>query len=234
MRVILAHIMNPGRVGAADFDLIALPRHDCERPGGDAPNVLRMTGAPHRVTPARLAQARERWTQSFADVARPLIAVLVGGTTHQRLFPTAAAHALGTQVSTMARTVGGTVLLTTSRRTGPEAEAALLDTIAAPRRVFRWGQDGENPYVGWLALADAIVVTGDSVSMICEACATSASVFIYAPPGLVAPKHRRLHDDLYARGFARPFDGAWATQAHPPLNSAQEIAARLSQLLALK
>src|SRR5690606_18429015 len=43
-RTFLAQIMNPGRAGAADFDLIAVPEHDCQIPGGDAPNVVRTVG----------------------------------------------------------------------------------------------------------------------------------------------------------------------------------------------
>ena len=37
-----------------------------------------------------------------------------------------------------------------------------------------WDGQGDNPYFGMLALADLIVVTQDSVSMISEAAATTA------------------------------------------------------------
>src|SRR5262245_16456331 len=37
-RTRIVQIMYPGRRAAADFDLIAVPRHDCELPGGDAAN----------------------------------------------------------------------------------------------------------------------------------------------------------------------------------------------------
>jgi mitochondrial fission protein ELM1 len=230
-RVILAHIMNPGRTGAGDFDLIALPHHDCVRPGGDAPNVIRITGAPHRLTPARLTAAAEAWRGALAGLPRPYIALLVGGATRQQPFPEAAATALGEKVAAMAHAVGGSVLLLTSRRTGAAAQGALLRAIPEPRAAYLWGQGGDNPYVGYLALADAIVVTGDSVSMCCEACATPAAVFIAATEGLTAPKHQRLHAELYARGLARPFDGAWAEWDHPPLNAATDVAAALTRLL---
>ena len=230
--VVLAQVMNPGRRGAGDFSLIALPNHDCEVPGGDAANVMRVTGAPHRVTGGKLERAAEAWKGSLGGLPRPYIVVLVGGSTHQRPFPVEHARDLGTGVAAMARGVGGSVLVTTSRRTGAEAEQALAETIPEPRALFRWGQAGDNPYLGWLGLADAIVVTGDSVSMACEACATQAPVFIYAPPGLVVPKHARLHRELYERGFARPFDGQWAEWDHPPLNAATDIADALSPLIA--
>jgi mitochondrial fission protein ELM1 len=229
--VLLAQIMNPGRVGADDFDLIALPHHDCQVPGGDAHNVLRITGAPHRVTPARLAEAAESWRATLDGLPRPWIAVLVGGATRQRPFPRATAEDLAAGVSRMAQAVHGSVLLLTSRRTGAEAEARLIAKITAPTSAFLWGQGGDNPYLGFLGLADAVVVTGDSVSMCCEAAATPAPVFIYAPPGLAVPKHERLHRELYAGGYARPFDGSWAEWNHPALNAAGDVAAALARLI---
>ena len=58
-----------------------------------------------------------------------------------------------------------------------------------PHRLHRWGDAGANPYAGMLAWADAVVVTGDSVSMLSEALATSVPVFI-ADPGGLGPRHR--------------------------------------------
>ncbi|HLO75075.1 MAG TPA: ELM1/GtrOC1 family putative glycosyltransferase, partial [Magnetospirillum sp.] len=129
---------------------------------------------------------------------------------------------------------GGSVLVTTSRRTSAEAEAALLAALPGPRFVHSWRAGGDNPYFGFLALADALVVTGDSVSMACEACASPAPVYIFAPDGLVVPKHARLHAELYRRELARPLvDGTrlepWT---HPPLNAAADIAAAIRRLWA--
>lgn len=230
-RAFLAQIMNPGKAGAEEFDLIATPAHDCKLPNGDAPNVLRTVGAPHRVTPQRLAAARDVWAQRFAPLPRPLFALIVGGATNRKPFPTTLAKQLGADVTAWAKPAGGSVLLTTSRRTGAEAEQALLTAIPEPRYTFTWGSDGDNPYMGFLALADAIVVTGDSVSMCSEACAAPAPVYIFAPDDMVAAKHARLHADLYARGFARPFDGARETWTHPPLNAAHDIARAISSQL---
>ena len=228
-RAFLVQIMNPGKAGADEFDLIAIPAHDCKLPGGDALNVMRTIGAPHRVTPVRLSAARDTWASRFAHLPRPLIALIVGGATNRKPFPTVLAAKLGEQVTKMAK--GGSVLLTTSRRTGAEAEQALLATIPEPRFVFAWGNTGDNPYMGYLALADAIVVTGDSVSMCSEACATSAPVYIFAPDDMVAAKHGRLHADLYARGLARPLDGSLESWTHPPLNAAHDIARAIESKL---
>lgn len=229
--VILTHLMNPGRTGANEFDLIAVPRHDCELPDGDAPNVKRTTGAAHRLTAARLASAADAWASRVSGIPRPFIALMVGGATHRKPFPTALVTALGRSVYAMAAKAGGSVLLATSRRTGAKAEQALLAAIPEPRRSFLWSAGGDNPYFGYLALADAIVVTGDSVSMCSEACATPAPVYIYASEGMVAPKHARLHRNLYDLAMARPFDGTLADWRHPPLNPAGDVARAIDELI---
>lgn len=229
--VLLAQIMNPGRRGAQDFDLIAIPRHDCELPAGDAPNVMRITGAPHRLTPQRLTSAADAWRARIAALPKPHIALIVGGATHSKPFPVETARDLGAAVSRMAAAAGGSVLLASSRRTGPAAETALVSALTVPREAFLWSRGGDNPYFGFLALADAIVVTGDSVSMCSEACATGAPVYVYAPDGMVTAKHARLHRHLYDASLARPFDGTFAPLAHPPLNAAYEIAHKIENLI---
>ena len=221
----LVQIMDPGSTGAGEFDLIAAPRHDTIT---ERPNVMRITGAPHRITPARLTAAAAEWRGRFADLPRPWIALIVGGSTRRRTFTDAMARELGRVASAMAADAGGALLVTTSRRTGAAARA-LLGEIAVPRRVYRWGDEGVNPYYGYLAVADAVIVTGDSVSMCSEACATTGPVYIYAPKALSAAKHARLHSELFEKGYARPLAGRLETWTHAPLNPAEDVARAVRQ-----
>jgi len=229
--VILVQLMNPGRGGADEFDLIAMPHHDGMPPHDDAPNILRTTGAPHRLTAARLRSAADAWSGRVSGIPRPFIALIVGGATQRKPFPAELAAELGRKAHRMAAEVGGSVLFASSRRTGLEAEQALLAAIPEPRRAFLWSQGGDNPYFGFLALADAVVVTGDSVSMCSEACAAPGPVYIYAPDGMVAPKHARLHKQLYDLGLARPFDGRFEDWQHAPLNAAGDVARAVDALI---
>lgn len=219
-RTILVQIMYPGDAGADEFDLIATPKHDSIRP---RPNLIEVTGAPHRVTPEKLAKAAHQWQGRFDDLPHPWIALIVGGSSKRRTFTADMACELGRTVSDMAIRAGGSLLITTSRRTG-EAEDPLLDEIKAPHFVFRWGDAGDNPYFAFLALADAVVVTGDSASMASEACATRGPVYIYAPKALTPLKLAKLHADLFDRGYARPLADRLESWSHPPLNTATDIA----------
>jgi mitochondrial fission protein ELM1 len=225
----LVQIMDPGPGGRDEFDLIAVPGHDGDKLAGR--NVLPITGAPHRVTPAKLAEAAEVWRPRFAHLPRPWIGLIVGGTTKSRVFTAEMAAELGRRVAALAASSGGSVLVTTSRRTAAEAEQALLAALPEPRFVHSWAAGGDNPYFGFLSLADALVVTGESVSMACEACATPAPVYLYAPDALVVPKHARLHAELYALGCARPLGETWERWSHPPLNSAGAIAQAIQEKL---
>lgn len=228
-RPVLVQVMDPGPGGRDDFDIVAAPRHDRMHPRA---NVLTITGAPHRVTPERLSEAAVVWGPRFVDLPRPRIGLIVGGSTRRRAFTEAMGRDLGTRASAMAATVGGSLLITTSRRTGAAA-STLLAALSGPMFSYRWGTEGDNPYMGILAVADALIVTGDSVSMASEAAASTAPLYLFAPRDLVSAKHARFHDDLYRDGYARPFDGRLDAWTHPALNAARDIAAAIRQRLAL-
>lgn len=212
------HCMRPG-FGAARFDLLVLGRHD--RPA-EAANILPILGACHRMSPARLASARAEWA-ALAALPRPRVALLVGGKVRATGMDPATAAALGARVAGFA----GSILATTSRRTGATATQALAGALAGvPHRLFRWGDAGPNPYAGFLAWADAVVVTGDSVSMLSEALAGAAPVFI-ADPGGLGPRHLRLHASLVAAGQARLLAAAPEAFGRPPLDESGRVAATI-------
>ncbi len=227
----LCQVMDPGWPGRGDFDLIAVPTHDLSCPDGG--NILRITGSPHRVTAAKLARARADWAETLGVLAAPRLAVLVGGTTKATPFSVARAARLGRGLAELSARLGGSLLVTTSRRTGRAAEAAVFAELPPGVWAYRWGDAGENPYFGMLAWADAVVVTGDSMSMVSEACGTACPVLIDAPAEETSAKHARLHDALVAAHRAlRLEDAAAAAAALPglatsPLNAAVEIAAEL-------
>ncbi len=225
---LLCQIMHPGDAGLDEFDLVCVPRHDRM----EGPNILPVTGAPHRITPATLAVAAKEWAGRFDHLPRPWIALIVGGTSKRRKFTDDMARELGVRASALANQAGGSLLVTTSRRTG-EAEKALLDAIDAPANLFKWGDEGDNPYFAYLALADHVIVTGESVSMTCEACASPAPVYVYAPKKLIAHKFKSLHEDLFQRGLARPLGDALETWEHSTLNAADEIADAIRKSLGI-
>lgn len=225
----IVQIMYPGKLGISDFDLVAVPNHDRTRIGE---NILTIFGAPHGVNQDILSTARAEWMPSFEDLPGPRIAVFVGGSTRRKSFSTNMAASLGRAINDLAKNEGGSLMISTSRRTGDSA-AAVLAEIDVPHVTYQWNDAGRNPYHGYLACADAIVVSGDSVSMCSESCATTKPVYIYSPPGFVVDKHARLHQVLYEGGYARPLGEAYSCWTHPPLNAATEIADSIRKLMEL-
>ncbi len=166
------------RLDPRRFDLIVVNRHD-ELTG---PNVVVTRTALHRATPERLAAAATAWRDRFAHLPRPLVAVLLGGSNGRfRLDAAVAAQLAGTLAGMLQRDRVG-LAVTPSRRTDQAAVRVLRETLE-PLGAYIWDGTGENPYFGMLGLADAIVVTQDSVSMISEAAATAAPVLIAPLPG---------------------------------------------------
>jgi mitochondrial fission protein ELM1 len=144
------------------------------------PNTLENDLPLHGVSGERLAVAAQVWAPRLDRLSRPYVAVLVGGNSGPYTFQSHSAARLGKEASTLARRLGGSLLITTSARTPTAAIRALEAGITVPAELFRWRHGAaDNPYLGFLALADSIIVTGDSVSMLTEACATGKPVYIH-------------------------------------------------------
>lgn len=199
-----------GRV-ADHFDLVVsctyfrLPPH---------PRRVEISAPITQVTAEQLEKAAERWRDAFVQSSHPRMALLVGGDSSLHRLDVATARRLGEQVRDFARAVGGSVFATTSRRTGSEAAEALRQGIGDAHVVHLWRpEQPDNPYLAYLALADVIIVTGESESMLAEAVATGKPVYIYPLPKrqpnrwvqfkewIVACSRRQCMNE---RGTARP------------------------------
>ncbi len=146
----------------------------------DEPNVLHNETPLHRVTRKRLDAAAEEWRKHVAHLPRPLIAVLAGGNSGPYPFDRSSGQRLAAQSDALAREFGGSLLVTTSARTLEETTDALFSSIESPSLLYKWKKDDpDNPFFAFLGLADHVVVTADSVSMMTEACATDRPVYLY-------------------------------------------------------
>ena len=222
----VVQIQHP-RMDPRRFDLVVVNRHD----GLSGPNVIVTRTALHRVTPERLAEAGAVWAPRLAHLPRPLVAVLVGGTNGRYRLDGPAAHPLGAQLAGMMRADRVGLALTPSRRTAPKAVAALRDAVQ-PLGGWVWDGAGDNPYFGLLALADAIVVTQDSVSMVSEAAATRAPVLVAELPG----HSRRIglfNEMMRADGRTRPFQGRLEMWSVQPMDDTGAAATEMMRRLGL-
>ena len=221
------HIQHP-KVPARLFDLIAAPVHD----DFEAPNVIVTFGAVHGVTAEKLAEAEKRFAPHVNRLPHPRVTVLVGGDSQAFSFPPDTAADFGARLAKLARNTGGTMLVTPSRRTRPESIAALEAALKDVPHIV-WDGTGDNPYFGFLALADAIVVTEDSVNMVTEAAGTGKPVYVQSLPGR-SNRLSRFHRLMRERGATRAFEGKLESWSYAPINDTEMVAASIRKALGLE
>lgn len=224
--IAVVQVQNP-RMDIRRFDLVLAALHDELR----GANVIVTRTALHRATTARLAAARRHWAPAFAALPRPLIAVLIGGSNGRFCLDAAVGEQLAASLAALLRSTGAGLALTASRRTDPAALAALRAALL-PLGAYIWDGSGENPYFGLLALADLILVTEESVSMISEAVATTAPVMLLKLPGR-SRRQRLFAESLLAAGRVRRFAGRLDLWPVTPLDDTAEAAAEMRRRLGL-
>lgn len=227
----LIQLMHPGTTGLNDFDLVIVPEHDKNKK--TAANIHYITGCTHRITAEYLAKAKSEWEQKFSHLPKPLTAVIVGGAIKGKTFSAENALALGQAIKKLKNKIGGSVLITTSRRTGAAAEKIIMEQIKdLPQHTYLWGDTSDNPYGGYLACADNLVVTGDSVSMCCEATGTGKPIYLFCGQNWLTPKHLRFVDSLCQTGCVIRLEDENAATFKPSnsLNASQEVAHLIERL----
>ena len=225
-RTLAIHVQNP-LTNPRAFDLVVAMEHA----GISGPNVISGPTALHDVTPARLGEAAKLWRKRLFKRGRPLVGVVLGGSNKHQPFTLKMAGDLIDGLLRLRRETGAGLAITPSRRTPVEIRAAFEARFAGDPDVFCWDMQGENPYLGILALSDRLVVTSDSVSMISEALATDNPVEVFGPDG--GRRHARFLHGLVDKGLVRPFTGE--TLPPPPGGpiDSTEIAAQAARSLIL-
>ncbi|HEY0600976.1 mitochondrial fission ELM1 family protein [Brevundimonas sp.] len=202
------------------YDLVVAPAHD----NVAGPNVLSITGSPHRVTRTRLAEGATAFGAALSPLPRPRVAALVGG--RSMAFDLTEGHAaeLADRIADAVSAAGGSLMLTFSRRTpGPARQVMTARLAGLPGMI--WDGTGPNPYFAFLHYADHVLVTEDSANMAAEAASTGRPVHILPMiPLKPGGKFARLHADLRERGAARPFDGTLQAWSYEPLSETDRAA----------
>ncbi len=214
---IAVQILDP-RTDPAAWDVVIAPAHDRLEAG----NVINVPGSLSPINPDWLAQGRAQFAH-LGDLPSPRIAVLIGGKSKHVHFDHKAFETMAAQIDNVIAKQGGSVMVTTSRRTPKSIRDVLAYRYRVTPGIVWLGNHGANPYAGILGWADKIICSPDSVNMISEACATSVPVFV-ANPGLVKGRIKNFLDGLLKAGQIRPQDPLLATYARQPLQPLPGIA----------
>ncbi|MFH1778187.1 MAG: ELM1/GtrOC1 family putative glycosyltransferase [Candidatus Omnitrophota bacterium] len=199
-------MMKPSFFPAGLYNLVIMPKHD-HPPRGK--NIVTTEGAiillPFEKYRQKLPMLRHRLNITKDRI----IGVLIGGDTKKMRITAALVRKVLKDVKAAAIETDAEVLITTSRRTS----AVVENIVREEMKDFKWckmvvisnvNSDREViPEI--LVLSDIIIVSGESVSMVSEAAASSAGVIAFRPVrlGFGTTKHEKFLTHLEKKGYIK-------------------------------
>lgn len=212
-------VLQDPRSADSTADMIWVPAHDRRR----GPNIFTTLTSPHVYAPERIAERRRALPADILALPRPRVLVALGGRNKVYRYTDADNARLAGGLRSLAG-LGASFMMTASRRSHAELIAAAKAATEGAPRIF-WEGEGPNPYPEFLAAADVLLVTGDSVNMCGEAAATGRPVVVFHPSG-GSEKFDRFHQGLENRGAARAMPDAFTSipdWSYEPVYSARRI-----------
>lgn len=215
-------LQNP-HIKSTYFDLIIPPLHD--EVNGD--NVFSTLGALHPIRPETLLMIRQdkEILTKYQPYPEKRITVLVGGDNKYYRYTAEFIESMTRRLRHMIiehpTYKGGSLFITPSRRTRPELISILQEGLKdLPCQI--WDGMDDNPYLSYLALADALVVTGDSISMMSEACLMGKPVYIAEVP-IKNKRFEKFRQSLYDNKHAQSFYQVLAVEGFKPLDELKRM-----------
>jgi len=180
------------------YDLALIPAHD----RGFLPRgSLRIQRALTSFDPELLGRSKEALSRSIRDPMKIRLSVFLGGETRNFTPTISQVESFLQEIECASEKLKGDFLITTSRRTPEVINRFLRERLAAHPRcqlcvIAR--EDGRPEVVpGMIALADFLLVTEDSLSMISEALSSGKKVVVVKMRANgVSRKHNRFHEIL--------------------------------------
>lgn len=162
-----------------EVDLIVVASHYVT---AKAPNVEAHDLPLMHVDAGRISAAVAAWSPRLHALPRPITALMIGGPTGGLRFDLDVVRDLLARSTADVERVGGTLYVTTSRRTPAEIVAMLERERSSEVRLHVFDANAppeENPYLALLGLAEHFIVTTDSLSMMAEVVDVGKSLALY-------------------------------------------------------
>lgn len=230
------HIQD-ARVPARYFDLMVVPRHDPLSKDVDKPdNVITSTGALNRLTHPIIEKAALALPDTYRELSAKPILVMVGGRNRRYKTTRADFIALGQRLNALSENKNAHLIIVPSARTPKQHLSALVSELH-PERTLLWDEQTDNPYPGLLGLADAVVVTSDSVNMVSEACLTGKPVLVaelQAETGRIAEFHKHMQAAGHTRPLSADDDFSSPVVLDEMPDIARQVKSKLVELLSKK
>ena len=208
-------VLKPGVLNLRRFSLVILPEHDrrWESNSYDDSNVIFTKGAPNLINSEYLQENAGKLLKRYSHLKigdNFKIGVLLGGDTKDFVLSARRVRAILHQLIEVSEEMNADVLLTTSRRTSEKVENLIqrhLKRFPRCRLLILANRNNVPEAVGGiLGLADMVIVSGDSISMISEAACSGKKTIVFPIQSRFRLrgkelKHHRFIDLLTERGY---------------------------------
>jgi mitochondrial fission protein ELM1 len=206
-KVKLITILNPN-YNFKNFDLVVLPLHDRMRHRINRENVLYINGSLCSPEIPVTAEARNHWDRVLERAKPPFFSLMIGGDVKRHRMDPLKFGLMVRKVSSYVLDRGGTLLLSTSRRTSAACLEETRRWLSCDYFLYDWVEKDSlpNPYYLFLERSSMVFVTGDSISMISEIVTTGKPTYLYMPEELRGTKQESFCRALFNLGVAREID----------------------------
>jgi mitochondrial fission protein ELM1 len=220
----MVHYGETGRGARADLAIL-------DAPCSSIPGALTVLGAPQRLGPVSLQSARAFWQERLNHLPKPLLALVVGSGPFGAALQPCETLRLAAGLAEALQGARGAVVTTVDRRAGRKATDALGSGLSRCLHLLhREGEPGPDPELGFLALADVVVVAGHAGPRLLRACSVSAPVYVTSA-GPLQPAEHRMQRRLQEAGHVRALAGELGGWTRQPLDEAGRAACAVHALL---
>jgi len=201
----IIQIMRP-EISLNKFDFVIVPEHDEPKPPYPK-NLILSIGALTKVERNNDQKIYEKFQDQFENFQKPIIALLIGGSTKKTQFLLKSVQELIQQILVIKKNMNATLIIVNSRRTDVKINNFIKQINEKNLVFFDYNKIKEsNPFGLVINVADFFIISGDSVSMISQCCSTGKSVFIFDDGKISSKKHQKFHKTLIAKNYAKFFD----------------------------
>lgn len=189
------------------FDAVIAPKHDKIRP---AANVFLTETAPSAITEDEIFSQTEVLRKGLMGLekgGRQKLGLLVGGDTNKTPLNRGRFEAVLKEILRYSLDENAAMLVTSSRRTPLWADELLKDSLKdrdrCPLLVIANEANRPGVVAGILGLSDAVIVSGESISMVSEAVAAGKPVMVFMPSPITTlkPKTKEFLDRMSSNGM---------------------------------
>ncbi len=224
-------IMTSGLLLREAFSAVVLPQHEKPQAVGKTKLIVPKV-SPNLINAAYLKDQTEGLIKYYSHLksnVRQKFGVLIGGNTQGVKFEEAQMRELLSQIKAAALHYNADILLTTSRRTPPQIEQIIAKELKDFERcalcILAGQRNIPEAVGGILGLADLVIVSGESVSMVSESVSSGKRTIVFSPSGHYKERPRNKYEAFVLK---------LNDQGYLMVTSVQDLKSKMAQLLSRK